>query len=420
MIHVLVVDDEPHVVEAIRSMLQSQTEFSCQVQTADSAARALNILKSMPIDLLISDICMPGLTGIDLAACVSRMRPQCKIIFLTAHSEFTYAYEGIKYGVLDYMLKTDRDAVIMKGIIKALSLIETEQKKETLLAVPNAPSPAPEDVLFSTIMDHSTLTFGECAAIFRTLGFGKQPLDFILIRSDGTALQHASLRQLTEDAFHSFSPILRSCALQGQSVLLMQFPLPPMPDLQRISRVFSSVARLYLNRHKQPLFVDIVRLDCDWGQIRETDELLNALPRPEKSASRESIRCFSLAQLRELIRQDRAAHDSVSTLISFMRTYISQHIHEEITLDILAQKTGYSSDYLSVIFKQRLGESYHHFLCRQKLEYIKSLMRQPELSLDDVRIKAGFKSRSYFNHFIKKEAAMPPRQLRSSLLKSKE
>ena len=416
MIRILLVDDEPHVLKAIGEMLTKQREYICQVQTADSAAKALDILKSTTVDLLISDICMPGLTGVDLVACVARMQPQCKLIFLSAYSEFDYAYSGIKYGVLDYILKTENDEIILQSIFKVLALIEVGQKQtdQPDPASHTAP-PIVEDVLFATIMEHSSLTLGECAAIFRTLGFKNEPalLLFAQIAAPHSAndVNISVLSQLIEETFQSCPLLLRSCILQKAGLLLLQFF--EQPELLQITRQLSSVLRLYAAQCGHSLYVDIVQLEGEYTQIQESYTLLKNM----ESMKREPIRSFSLSELRKSISRDHTAYDSADTLISFIRSYIDQHIHEEITLEILAQKTGYSSDYLSVIFKQRTGESYHRFLCRQKMNNIKTLMLCPELSLDDVRIMAGFKSRSYFNHFIKKEAAMPPRQLRNTLLK---
>jgi len=418
MIHILLVDDEPHVLDAIGGMLKDQKEYICQLHTADSAAKALNILKTSPIDLLISDICMPGLSGMDLAACVARIQPKCKLIFLSAYSNFSYAYEAIKYGALDYILKTEQDNVILQSIFKALAFIEADQKKAALSdSVPQAASLMPEDVLFATIMEHSSLTLGECAAIFRTLGFENKPAYLICVHAapahSSHAVQKDVLCKLIENSFLAQPFHMRSCSLGDQALFLLQFSQQPALDLLQISRQFSSILRLYTGHCSHAVQVDIVQLEGDYAQIREADDLIQSL----SAKGREAIRCFSLAQLREITLQENASHDSIDTLISFIRSYIGQHINEEITLDILAQKTGYSADYLSVIFKQRTGESYHRFLCRQKMQYIKALMQRPELSLDDVCTMAGFKTRSYFNHFIKKEAAMPPRQLRNTLLK---
>lgn len=416
MIHILLVDDEPHVLKAIGEMLAKQQEYTCQVKTADSAAKALDILKSTAVDLLISDICMPGLTGIDLVSCVSRMQPQCKLIFLSAYSEFSYAYSGIKYGVLDYILKTENDEVILQSIFKALALIEAGQKQSDQSDPPlYAAPPIAEDVLLATIMDHPSLTLGECAAIFRTLGFKNEPA--LLLFAQIAAPQSLNdvnvsvLSQLLEETFRSYPFLLHSCILQKAGFLLLQFF--KQPELLQITRQLSSVLRLYTAQCGHSLYVDIVQLEGDYAQIQEGYALLKNM----ESEKREPIRSFSLPELRKSIPRDHTAYDSADTLISFIRSYINQHIHEEITLEILAQKTGYSADYLSVIFKQRTGESYHRFLCRQKMNHIKTLMLCPELSLDDVRIMSGFKTRSYFNHFIKKEAAMPPRQLRNTLLK---
>ncbi len=94
MYSVLVVDDEDFVVDNLSGLLESRTELN--VCRAYSAAEALAWLRRSKIDIVVADIEMPWMNGIELAEKVKMNWPYCKVIFLTAHAEFNYAFEAIK------------------------------------------------------------------------------------------------------------------------------------------------------------------------------------------------------------------------------------------------------------------------------------------------------------------------------------
>jgi len=133
MYRVLIVDDEDFVVDSLSDMLESRSEPELDVCCAYSAAEAIGWLDRAKIDIVITDIQMPEMSGIALAEKVRLNWPQCKIIFLTAHAEFDYAYKAIKNNVVGYILKTEEDECILAEVDKAIMLLDKEMKNFELL-----------------------------------------------------------------------------------------------------------------------------------------------------------------------------------------------------------------------------------------------------------------------------------------------
>ena len=108
-----VVDDEPLAVELMETYVR-KTPFLELKGSFGSGAQAYEALQKDPVDLLLCDIQMPGLTGMEL----SRMLPtQTKVIFTTAFSQ--YALEGFRVSALDYLLKPVSYADFLKAVRKA-------------------------------------------------------------------------------------------------------------------------------------------------------------------------------------------------------------------------------------------------------------------------------------------------------------
>jgi DNA-binding NtrC family response regulator len=99
---VLIVDDEKDFVQMFSLRLQAQGE---KVSTAYSGKDALKVLAQVPIDVVILDIRMPGMDGIDTLKQIKITYPLVEVILLTGHGSTETAVEGMKLGAFDYLMK---------------------------------------------------------------------------------------------------------------------------------------------------------------------------------------------------------------------------------------------------------------------------------------------------------------------------
>lgn len=127
---VLIVDD----MEAIRNMIRrlpiwgDVSGFIIKAEAKDGE-EALELFKDNDFDLVISDIRMPKLDGIDLIKELKEMSPDTITVLLTDHAEFTFAKEAIKYGVLDYLVKPVEKDGIDKVLLKARNILDNRKKQ---------------------------------------------------------------------------------------------------------------------------------------------------------------------------------------------------------------------------------------------------------------------------------------------------
>jgi two-component system response regulator YesN len=132
--NILVVDDEAFVVDWLVELLEAQEDYTFNIYPAYNAIKAMEWIERTRIDLLISDIRMPNLSGFELVERVNELWPLCKSILLTAHAEFDYAQKAIGKGVLSYILKTEDDNHILDEVKKALTFIDMELNQQKLIA----------------------------------------------------------------------------------------------------------------------------------------------------------------------------------------------------------------------------------------------------------------------------------------------
>jgi len=125
---VLLVDDDSSVRRVLQFKLEKQ---GYAVETASDGVEALEALKETPFDLLLSDIRMPRLDGIELLNEAKSAQPNIKVILITAHATVNQAVQAVKLGAFDYITKPFEDEELFVAIEKALQFerLESENKK---------------------------------------------------------------------------------------------------------------------------------------------------------------------------------------------------------------------------------------------------------------------------------------------------
>ena len=110
MYQVLLVDDEPLILAGIKFMIDWQKNDCQIIGTAGNGQQALEKLRALHPDIVICDIAMPVLSGIDLLQRASEESPETVFIMLTNHQDFQLARKSLRYRSVDYLLKSDLDA----------------------------------------------------------------------------------------------------------------------------------------------------------------------------------------------------------------------------------------------------------------------------------------------------------------------
>lgn len=108
MYKVLLVDDEPFITEGLSDAVDWSAFGLEVVGTAEDGEEALERLREVRVDLLITDISMPIMTGLELIHAARTLQPQLKVIILSGFNEFDYLKEGMRLGIENYLLKPIR------------------------------------------------------------------------------------------------------------------------------------------------------------------------------------------------------------------------------------------------------------------------------------------------------------------------
>lgn len=137
MFTVLLVDDEESVLRVLKASIDWQELGVNTLLTASDGGEALAVFEQNQIDLLVADIRMPVMDGIELIRNVRRLDPDIHCILLTAYSEFEYAKEAIRLGVDNYLLKPMAKDEVTQTIRGALDNVYRGRRNSATLLKEN-------------------------------------------------------------------------------------------------------------------------------------------------------------------------------------------------------------------------------------------------------------------------------------------
>ncbi|MCF7754278.1 response regulator [Paenibacillus xylanexedens] len=120
MIKVLIVDDDKLVRKGISSAMP-WNEFNMEVVgEASNGAKALDFLKTQPVDLMLTDLAMPVMSGIELMRAARQLYPELHIVVLTLHQDFDYIQEALRLGAIDYIAKVQLEKEQFEHVLQRI------------------------------------------------------------------------------------------------------------------------------------------------------------------------------------------------------------------------------------------------------------------------------------------------------------
>ncbi len=143
-----IVDDEPRVRKGLAKLIGSRGEVWKACRLFSSGNAALEAARAERMDVILADIRMPGLDGLELAHALRNASPDTVVVIMSGYKEFDYARRAMKVGVLDFIVKPIEEQDLFAVLDRARAEVE-RRRSERLRAAPAGDSDALKDTLFT-------------------------------------------------------------------------------------------------------------------------------------------------------------------------------------------------------------------------------------------------------------------------------
>ena len=365
MIKVFLVEDETIIRQGIKNNIDWRSNgFELVGEAGDGEYAYPMILKSQP-DILLTDVKMPFMDGLELSRIIKKALPRTKIIVISGYNEFDYAKEAIKIGISDYLLKPVTSASLMDALKKVSDQIFEEQENSRLLeryfinyekymAFPDKSDYSGVDrKLIRNFL--KTGNIEECGIFID---------EYFEAVGEGNYMSLLLRQYMTMDIFYCVLEFIKSLNAQELNTQ------PELTDLKRVTKA-------------------IEKADTTMEYLKEL---------------------FTFA----LTVRDKNSGDRYGLLIREAQEYIAENYgNSDFSLNMIAGYIGVSPSYFSSIFKQGTGQSFIEYLTKVRIDRACELLRCTTLRTSEIGEQVGYNDPHYFSTAFKKIMGQSPKEFKT-------
>lgn len=356
MFKVLIIDDD----KTVRYMLKRYkkwADYGFKVEEeASDGKEALTKLAAGEIDLVITDIKMPGMDGIELLSELKLRKMDVCSILLSTHSDFEYAKQGIRLGAFDYMTKPLDDDVLSEALERARSFLKEKNQKKIR-----------EEEERKLIEESLTLYYPKNR---------EEQMAELILSGQVMALEEAKnlfeeLTRLMDKDLFKTAKLVEIMMLNLNGAVTNAFPWLHKVEEAAFCSTLQTTDNLVRMKKEFAGYI--------WGLVK-------------------IIRKYELHQSESIIRKTCQ--------------YIMEHIEEDITLERVALEVHVSKDYLGKQFKHATEINFNDYVTKIKMEYAKHLLGSGEYKNYEISEKLGYSTSDYFCRLFKNYTGYTPLQYR--------
>ncbi|NLO83499.1 MAG: response regulator [Clostridiales bacterium] len=428
MYRLLIVDDEPDIVEGLYNAFYDYEGLELDIFRAYSAYDAIKILNSERIDIVLSDIRMPGMDGLEMTRLVKERWPECQVIFLSAYPEFDYIYEANQLGAVNYILKTEGYEKIAESLHSAVNRIQKEAKlsqpyrsglefsHKFVDFILGEQTVKPEDL--DHILSNMNIPMSSEIPVYMMLGrfSHSNDMDFRQRSELYSVLNEMTCRYilprynviLDEREPNTFVMILQPHDSHRSRAASADLP-SPVTEMKGLAEMMQNGFSEESNVVMSFIIYDETVYMKDLGYYyRRIENMLKdseihgmgliVLDKETISSPHNSRMQYSM---------------STSHAIELVKEYIKENLGRPISLTSLANEVYYNASYLSRLFKKSTGMNLTGYITAMRMEKAKELLINTNKRIAAIADELCFASPSYFNQAFKKHTGMTPLEFRT-------
>ncbi|MBR3171352.1 MAG: response regulator [Lachnospiraceae bacterium] len=365
MYRILAVDDEVTERSVVRFLLEKNYKDRFQIEETTNGKDALEIIRAKKVDILLTDVQMPFMSGIELAREARKISPDTEILFFSGFDDFEYVQSALVLHAVNYILKPlNPDQFI--------SIIG--------------------DIL--TRLDSKVIAFAKSSGYYRSSFYADSGNDEEKDESAGSIRLllnqiHLAIELKQPDRLEELTGEVLGIMAEASRRSHIYIRHSAMSLLQMIMEAISSLEENDIDRAAEKVYSFRFFSDIE-ALIRHYMDIL----------------------ISELHREV----DSSNYSVYLVKQYIEDHYREDLSLSLLADLVYLSPNYLSNMFTKVTGSSLNRYIRQFRLEKARTLLVESNMKISEIGSAVGFTSTSYFIRTFQKVYGITPVNYRSEYL----
>ena len=414
MIRMLIVDDEYYIRLGIRNAIDWESIDVEIVGEAEDGEQGLLMALELKPDLILMDIRMPFMDGLELMEKIASEHPGCGIIVLSGYDEFEYAQRAIKFGVLDYLLKPIDKQKLKETVQNASSAVRKRRSVQHYQELVDQEQTSIRtqflrDLIFGKITSEEEIS-SRCRTL--DLPLSNSPCQAIFVRLDDYSLLE---RQLSAEELRSLRESITSHLsehfLLGRSFMGMIADISPEEwavILTHINTVSCEEREKELHENMAGFLSALEEsishtVSVSISSVCSSPGMLSDTCQAARLANKKYLPCTN-----SVVWPDTSRADGIRQEVQEALNFIRLHYGEDITIQQVAYALYLSPYYLMHIFKNDVGKTFNTFLTEYRMEMAKELLKTPGCRIYEIASQVGYSDVKYFNKLFKKHTDLTP------------
>lgn len=419
MYKVIIVDDDEVMCEGLKNNIPWEENGIQVVDTAFNGEEGLKLVERHKPHIVLSDITMPRMNGLQMADCIRQSFPWIKVVFLTGYDDFQYAKKALDLKASEYLLKYEEDEVILEAVVKVCKELEEER---SLLDRVEKSKPLMKDKFFNEL----TTGIGsdeliEKEARLLEINFSGRYFCMAVIhvaerkdlsgadKSQGLELQLYSIRNLCEETVEEFGEGIHLVSYYNGVCILFNLRDDSHPTRDYLNRVLGKV----LENVKKYLKIAIA---IGVGGIYEGYKNISR----SYSDAAAALETGSILQQEGILfnREVNNNEDPQEAMVKRIIDYVNKNYHkEELSLGDIANEVYISPAYISTLFKKHMKIYFSDYLAQIRIKKAAELLERTGMKTYEVAEKVGYTNSQYFSTLFKKLTGYSPTDYKVSKIK---
>ncbi len=398
MYTVLITDDEKSIIESLKKDIPWANLGVNTILTANNGLQAMDVIDSTHVDMLITDIKMPHMDGLQLLKALRQHYPDIHCVLITAYGEFDYAMQALKLGVDNYLMKPIQIQELTETIENALDTIYIKREnrdalfRETILRRWITGAISSEELGEKTILtdiniyqpNYCVIAIKKSVSSVSLNAFGQECMKHFPSGLECSSVWDNSGRYII---LVSGSVITRDELARALYQIAVQFDVLDLIDITIGTTVHD----------RNDVHISYQRA-CDLIDTKQIQRKTVRICSDEVSKTVKSI-------------ADVQAND-LSPLVKRALKYISEHYAEGVSIKEFCNSLNINAAYLGYLFKKETGIFFNNYLNDFRMEKAIELLCNTGEKINDIAVMTGYITTSHFITTFKKKTGLSPLKYR--------